>query len=152
MSLRSQGLLADKEGDRIVWIGRTANDMPIVSDIYSYLTISSTSPSESVVFRSIWGNKAQMKMKILLWTVLMNKNTTWNTLQRGGWIGPGFCRLCMVEEENNVHLFYTCKFARTIVDSLRKYFNLSFPSLENTTDFILCWQRRASPLWVISAL
>lgn len=150
--LRSMGLHTVIGGDRIIWRGPTQNSVPEVNGIYQELSSLPSAPADLAIFRCIWTNSAQLKMKILLWLVVMERNLTWDILQMKGLSGPGRCCFCMVSEENHSHLFYSCSFANKVTELIYKFLNLKLPLLARTSDFISWWYKRNHYLRIIPVI
>ena len=85
-------------------------------------------------------------MIILCWLIWRNKNLTWETLQRKGWQGPGYCVLCKEHEENNYHLFYKCSFALEVTNTICSFLRLPNPQYNTLEECIWWWFQRGRHL------
>ena len=124
----------------MVWNGQMKDGMLVANETYNALYIRNTQDNEHRAYQGIWDNSAPLKMKLFLWLVLMDKNLTWENLKRKGKIGPGICKLCMMEDEDNTHLFYLCDFTKNVLKMICEILKMQVPKLESTKEFILWWQ------------
>jgi hypothetical protein len=49
-----------------------------------------------------------------MWCLLVKKVPTWEVMKKRQIAGPGWCSLCKVEEESQVHLFLLCPFIKVV--------------------------------------
>lgn len=87
-------------------------------------------------------------MILFAWLVFHNKNLTWDNLIKRGWIGPGICPFCFSAEEDNLHIFFHCRFAQQIWMFLNanSTFNMCHRCLSETLSSL---SARKSPLVLV---
>jgi len=66
-----------------------------------------------------------LNLNIFFWLFLEGKIVTWDSLQRRGWSGPGFCILCCRDMETITHLLFDCQFSHAMWSNLKEHFKFS---------------------------
>jgi len=61
-------------------------------------------------WKPLWKLNCPAKIKIFMWSAIEGKVPTWDILQKRNINGPGWCTLCMREQESISHLFITCSY------------------------------------------
>jgi hypothetical protein len=76
---------------------------------------------QDAALNAIWASKAMPKLKVFLWTLMLDRLNTRDIMLRKNWnldSGPNCC-LCHVSQlETRDHLFFQCEFAATCWDSI----------------------------------
>jgi hypothetical protein len=71
---------------------------------------------QDAALNAIWASKAMLKLKVFLWTLMLDRLNTRDIMLRKNWnidSGPNYC-LCPVSQlETRHHLFFECEFAAT---------------------------------------
>ena len=96
---------------------------------------------------NLWKWKLQLKIILFFRLVVDHSILTWETLQKTGWVGPGFCYLCRAADKDSAHLFIHYQFSKVTWISCLKALNLNMDWKEqNINDCMENWiQNKAAP-------
>ena len=81
-----------------------------------------------------------------------DKKLTWRNLKRRGWHGLGLCLLCGTHDKDNMHLFYSCLYAKATLQILCDCLNLQVPLFGYTEECLHWWLQRGKCRWPIPIL
>ena len=65
-------------------------------------------------FSKLWKWHIPQKLKCFCWILLKDKLLTCQKLIKRGWMGPGYCAMCMNESDCVNHIFIHCSFSKSV--------------------------------------
>ena len=77
-----------------------------------------------MVVEAIMENSVLDKNKLLFWSILENKVSTWDVLQKRCFVGSIWCCFCREDVESAHHLFLGCPFSQQVWSEVISLLNL----------------------------
>ncbi|CAN1298528.1 Putative ribonuclease H protein At1g65750 [Linum perenne] len=93
-------------------------------------------------FSLVWLGDIPTKISGFLWLVYHKCISTFDNLQKRGFIGPNVCVLCRADLESVPHLFLTCPFSVQVWITLSSKLSIWGPNLRDIRGFIQEWKSR----------
>ncbi|CAN1179405.1 hypothetical protein LINPERHAP2_LOCUS34177 [Linum perenne] len=91
---------------------------------------------------AIWRADVPTKISGFVWQVFYKNISTYDNLQKRGFIGPNVCVLCRADLESVSHLFVSCSFTSQVWLTFSSKLAIWGPDPGNISDFIWGWQSR----------
>lgn len=91
--------------------------------------LSKTSPIGKLLEDSLWKSKSPRRVNITVWIKLeglLNCASMVQSKLPAHFLSPHICHLCLADQEDLQHLFFSCKYARNCWFCLFEHFNLSW--------------------------
>jgi len=106
MTLTEAGIRLHTEADVFLWNGGDRSGLLTARNVYR--EISSTIWDHRCIgwHKNLWQWPIALKQKLFVLLALNDKLSTWDLLQRRGWIGPNLCFLCRRDSKSIFHLFW----------------------------------------------
>lgn len=90
-----------------------------VKSTYSFIVYSSCLVmGSSILWKNIWKSRLHDRLKFLLWKILIGALPTRNLLALHFIVDNSLYPFCLQAEEEVIHLFFLCSFARALWFSL----------------------------------
>jgi hypothetical protein len=106
--------LQETEKDSLLWSGGDKKCDITVKNIYKAIFSLEEIPVWSGRQIKFWKWHLALKVILFFWLALRNKILTWDSLQRKGWMGPGYCCLCCQRTKDSNHAFIDYFFTRSM--------------------------------------
>ncbi|CAN1766060.1 hypothetical protein LINPERHAP1_LOCUS9816 [Linum perenne] len=94
--------------------------------------------------REVWVAFVPTKITSFVWQVFYKSISTFENLQKRGFIGPSVCVLCRADLESVSHLLLSCSFSSWIWLTFSSKLAIWGPAHSDVSNFIREWQVRNS--------
>lgn len=98
---------------------------------------------ESGLWRNVWYNGTPPKVQFFMWTAVLEKISTMDSLWRKGFYLPSICLFYYCESESASHLLINCPFSWEIWCGLTRDYGTTFIASSNLIGLIGRWTNPA---------
>lgn len=91
-------------------------------------------------WNEVWYNGTPLKVQLFMWTAVLLKIFTMDSLWRRGFFLPSICLMCYQDAESVSHLLIDCPFAWEILSGISRDFGMPIIAPSDLKGLLLSWR------------